>query len=68
MMRSEEGKLLAGAAGFYSPWGSESDEQGHRLLLGASLSCNKEVASHRLPVPAFGFTPIRVREKKNECS
>jgi len=27
MRRGEEGKLLAGAAGFYSPWGSESDEQ-----------------------------------------
>jgi len=23
MMGGEEGKLLAGAAGFYSPWGSE---------------------------------------------
>jgi hypothetical protein len=28
MMSSEEGKLLAGAAGFYSPWGNESEEQG----------------------------------------
>jgi hypothetical protein len=27
MMSGEGGKLLAGAAGFYSPWGSESDEQ-----------------------------------------
>src|SRR5579864_8831141 len=29
-----------------------------------SLSCNKEVASHRPPVPAFRLTPIRVREKR----
>jgi hypothetical protein len=28
MMSSEEGKLLAGAAGFYSPWGNKSEEQG----------------------------------------
>jgi hypothetical protein len=32
MMSGEEGKLLAGAVGFYSPWGSESDEQAHRTL------------------------------------
>jgi hypothetical protein len=35
MMSGEEGKLLPGAAGFYSPWGNESEEQGHRILLSA---------------------------------
>jgi hypothetical protein len=64
MRRGEEGKLLAGAAGFYSPWGSESDEQAHRTLLSASLVTQKRDASHRPPVPAFRFTPIRVREKR----
>ena len=42
MMRAEEGKLLAGAAGIYSPWGSESDEQGHCLLLYASFVVQKK--------------------------
>jgi hypothetical protein len=32
MRRSQEGKLLAGAADFYSPWGSKSEEQAHRIL------------------------------------
>jgi hypothetical protein len=27
MMSGKGGKLLAGAAGFYSPWGNESEEQ-----------------------------------------
>jgi hypothetical protein len=32
MMSSEEGKLLARAAGFYSPWGSERKNRPHRIL------------------------------------
>jgi hypothetical protein len=63
MMSGQEGKLLAGAAGFYSPWGSESEEQGHRILLSAFFM-KKGNASHRPPVRAFRLTPIRVREKR----
>jgi hypothetical protein len=42
MKSSQEGKLLAGAAGFYSPWGNESEEQGHRILLSAFFMKKKE--------------------------
>jgi hypothetical protein len=42
MRRGEEGKLLAGAADFYSPWGSESEEQVRRILLSASFVIQKK--------------------------
>jgi len=64
MRRGEEGKLLAGAAGFYSPWGSESEEQAHRPLLSASFVMQKETLRIVRRLPAFRFTPIRVREKR----
>jgi len=32
MMGGEEGKLLAGAAGFYSPWGSERKNRPRCIL------------------------------------
>jgi hypothetical protein len=63
MMRGEEGKLLAGAAGFYSPWGSESDEQAIVFCSALLLSCKKRRFASSAG-PAFLFTPIRVREKR----
>jgi hypothetical protein len=64
MKSSQEGKLLAGAAGFYSPWGNESEEQGPSYFAQRFFYEKKGNASHRPPVPAFRLTPIRVREKR----
>jgi hypothetical protein len=64
MKSSQQGKLLAGAAGFYSPWGNESEEQGPSYFAQRFFYEKKGNASHRPPVPAFRLTPIRVREKR----
>jgi hypothetical protein len=50
---------------FYSPWGSERDEQAHRIFAPRFLlSCKKKALRIRPQVPAFRLTPIRVREKR----
>jgi hypothetical protein len=65
MMSGEEGKLLAGAAGFYSPWGSERMKQEPSYFaLRFFLFYAKRDASQNPAVPAFRFAPIRVREKR----
>jgi hypothetical protein len=64
MMSGEGGKLLAGAAGFYSPWGASRRTVAIVSCAAISFRDAKRNASHRPPVPAFRLTPIRVREKR----
>jgi hypothetical protein len=63
MKSSQGGKLLAGAAGFYSPWGMSRRNRAHRILLSAFfMKKRKRFASSA--GPCIRFTPIRVREKR----
>jgi hypothetical protein len=64
MMSGEEGKLLAGTAGFLFTLGERAGGTGP-LSYDLRFSCHaKRDASHRPLVPAFRLTPIRVREKR----
>jgi hypothetical protein len=64
MMSGEEGKLLAGAAGFYSPWGSERKKG--PVVFCAATSFHEAEKKHFAPSAGtcIRLTPIRVREKR----
>jgi hypothetical protein len=63
MKTCEEGKLLAGAAVFLSPWGNGVGYRTDFPCAEFLLSCKRD-ASHCQPVLIFHFAPIRVREKR----
>jgi hypothetical protein len=62
MRTCKEGKLLARAAAFYHPGGTERITGPTYSAL--NISCYAKAATHRAPVLVFRFAPIRVREKR----
>jgi len=64
MSWAEEGKLLARAAVFLSPWGSGADHRAGLLCVESLFAIQKEMLRIVRPVLIFGFAPIRVREKR----